>query len=113
MKRTFSKMFVLMATAGLTLTAPATRAGEVPSAAATEEITSSTSNWVVTAVRKYLARRGAPADIGAPAKLITFDYTGETTVDGEKMWAAMLIVNTSNLHVNGYGHETLSYQFEK
>src|SRR5580704_14315792 len=107
MKRTFSGMFALVAVAGMTLSAIATRAGEEPSASATEEITSSTNNWVVTAVRKYLARRGAPA------KLITFDYTGETTIDGEKMWSAMLIVNTSNLYVNGYGHEILSYQFEK
>ena len=102
-----------MAAAGLTLPALATRAGEAPNAAATEEITSSTDNWVVVAVRKYLARRGAPADIGAPAKLITFNYTGETTVDGAKMFAAMLIVNMSNLYVTGYGHEILTYQFEK
>ena len=113
MKRTFSEMFALVAVAGITLTAIATRAGEESSASATEEITSSTNNWVVIAVRKYLARRGAPADIGAPAKLITFNYTGETTVDGERMFAAMLIVNTSNLYVTGYGHEILSYQFEK
>jgi hypothetical protein len=113
MKRTFLGMFALVAVAGMTLSVRAMRAGEEPSASATEEITSSTNNWVVTAVRKYLARRGAPADIKAPARLITFDYTGETTIHGEKMWSAMLIVNTSNLYVNGYGHQILSYQFEE
>jgi hypothetical protein len=113
MKRAYSEIFVLMVAAGITLTAMTTRGGETPSSPATEEITSSTNNWVVTAVRKYLARGGAPADIGAPAKLITFGYTGETTVDGEKMWSAMLIVDMSKLHVSGYGHEILSYQFEK
>jgi hypothetical protein len=49
-----------------------------------------------------------PRDIGALAKLITFHHTGETTVDGDKMFAAMLIVNTSNLYVTDYGHEILS-----
>jgi len=77
-----------------------------------EEITSSTKNWVVDAVRKALARSGAPADIGAPAKLITFNYTGETTVDGEKMFTATLIVNMENLYVNGYGHRITDFQFE-
>jgi hypothetical protein len=109
MRRTYSEILVLLAAAGLTLSATRTRTEEMPTGRPTEEITSSTNNWVVIAVRKYLARRGAPADIGASAKLVTFDYTGEKTVDGEKMFAAMLIVNMTNLYVTGYGHEILSY----
>ena len=77
-------------------------------AAAKEE--DSTNNSIVRAVRKYMARRGAPIDIGGPAKLISVSYTG-TTVDGEKIFTAMLRANTMTLYVTGYGDEITSYYF--
>jgi hypothetical protein len=75
-----------------------------------DEITSSTNNWVVTAVRKYLAQRGAPSNIGELPKLMTINYTG-TTIDGEKLFNAWLKVNMTEMYITGHGHEIDSYHF--